>query len=106
MTPDPSKVSLDTAQLPIPDALQHLLDQIPILDRFPVGPDPPVALPALEPHCDAFDGVVRVGEDDGGAVERADVESALEGCEFGALVGLAGAAEGFGDVSTRRAGDG
>lgn len=58
MPPDPLKLGLDAAHLPIPDPLQHLLDQIPVLDWFLVRSDPPVALPVLEPHGDTFDGVV------------------------------------------------
>jgi hypothetical protein len=56
----------------------------------------------VEPLGEALDGVVRVGVDEDGAVDGDVVEGAGDGCELGALVRLALAAEGLGDVSGGR----
>lgn len=53
----------------------------------------------MEPFSEALYGVVGVGVDEHGAVDGDVVEGASNGREFGALVGLALATEGLGDVS-------
>ncbi len=84
---------------PLLNLRQHTLHQILILHRLPRCVLPPVAAPIDAPRGDAVDGVLAVGDDLAVAVQGDDVQGARDGGEFGALVGLASAGEGFGEVS-------
>ncbi len=83
---------------PLLNLRQHTLHQILILHRLPRCVLPPVAAPIDAPRGDAVDGVLAVGDDLAVAVQGDDVQGARDGGEFGALVGLASAGEGFGEV--------
>jgi hypothetical protein len=96
---DPLERRLATHFFPCADLLQHLLDDVFVLDWFPVRRRPILLLPGLEPGGDAVDGVRGVGEDDGVEMMGGEVEGSKDGGEFGALVGLPGAGEWFGEVS-------
>ena len=56
----------------------------------------------MVPYGDAVDGVGRVGQDGGVKVVWGEVQRTHEGGEFGALVGLAGAGEGFREVAREK----
>ena len=96
---DPFELALHAQGAAPLDLGQDALDEVLVLDRLARGRLPPVPAPVDVPAGDAVDGVLAVGHDDDVAVVRHHVERALDRREFGALVGLPGAWQGFGDVS-------
>src|SRR5690349_1827773 len=96
---DPRKLSCRFSHLPLPNPRNDWLNKIFVFDGLTSRVLPVVALPLLEPLCDAFDRVVRVGVDEDRSVNRRNVNSAADGGEFGALVRLLSlCCQGFGDV--------
>ena len=91
MTLDPDKCCRDAGRIALLDLAENFLDEILVLDWLLRRIDPAIADPCLIPQRHALDGVVAVAVNLDGAVQRADIQSALDGCEFSSLIGLAGA---------------
>lgn len=99
MSFDPLKNRLDAQRLPLLNLCEDILDQIFILDSFTGRCLPAVLSPVDVPDRHAVDGVPAVGDDANVAVFGYDFEGAEDGREFGSLICLPGAGEGFGEVS-------
>ena len=99
MSLDPLKNRLYTQRLPLLNLCEDILDQIFILDRFTGRCLPAVPLPVDVPDRHAVNGVPAVGDDTDVSGFGHYFEGAEDGGEFGSLIGLARAGEGFGEVS-------
>jgi hypothetical protein len=104
MSLNPLKSRLDANLFPLLNLAYNRLNKVLILDRLLKRSLPVVETPVYVPLGDTVNGIAAIGEYADFAVERGDFDGAEDGGQFSTLVSLAGAGEGFGDVSGEREG--